>query len=204
MAVPVPYDCFIEQLYRQHTQDTRNSWTSVVINTDRADQPGYHWNSVVFGVDHKGTPWAIFLEPLSSSILADRMASALKSKMPSARIKVIAVAVQNDSYSCGYKACYWQILTQMLINDDCIPLEWETPPNPPDAWETVCLRLLSVFDMQKNINHARPEDIGLREAFTHSLDNGTFNQNTMLPIIETYVESLRYEIDSLAPDSLAT
>ena len=61
-----------------------------------------------------------------------------------------------------------------------------------------------VFDMQKNINHARPEDIGLREAFTHSLDNGTFNQNTMLPIIETYVESLRYEIDSLAPDSLAT
>ena len=131
------------------------------------------------------------------------MASVLKSKVPEAQTKVMAVAVQSDGYSCGYKACYWQIVTQMLINTDCIPLDWETPPAPPDAWETVCLRLMSVFDLQKNIDHAKPEDIGLWEAFTYALDRGTFNQNTMLPIIDTYVARLRIEIDSLTSDSPA-
>ena len=200
MAHPTSYDMVIADLERLigELPSSLSHWTCVTVNTDHSSGTGSHYNLVTYGIDSHGVPRATFLEPLSSKKCSAHMASALKLAIPSASTNHFAVGLQRNGSSCGYFSGWWQLFCQSLINSGSVPLEWSSPPEPPDGWERVCCRLFTIFDMQAVLPGALAKDIGLRSLFSDALSSGIFDEGAFFAVIDSYASELQVEIELAA------
>ena len=126
----------------------------------------------------------IFFEPLSTPRLSKKMADAVKKALPQAITKIVILGIQHDGYSCGYNSVFWQIITQKLLDNKCVPLEIESLPAPPHGWERIILKLMNLED---RYTYEDPRDIGLQSDFNESLNNGIFLENAFNQRIAAYI-----------------
>ena len=198
MTYPTSYDLVIRDMKTLVQMDMRDKWTCVTVNTDDSSGPGYHYNHVLYGIPTTGTLHATFLEPLPDKSLSKHMEEELLKEIPGAATQHFAVGAQRDGSSCGYISAWWQIHVQGLVNAGHAPVDWRSPPEPPDGWNRVCRRLFTIFDMQVQVPTAWAEDIGLRTIFRAAMESGHFPEQQLMAQIDEYGLRLQVQLHSVS------
>jgi hypothetical protein len=123
------------------------------INTDPAGEPGKHWLNVLWRIG--ADPRFIFLEPLdndSSQPAAQAFRDVFGKIVGGHCVRVIKLAVQLDSWSCGYWATWlWLYLQNMIrsgLRASFESMDWEPPPKPP-GFNQLVWTLLEVDEVMK-------------------------------------------------------